>query len=63
MPLPRRCAYCNAEFTPKRPWGRYCSKRCRWAARPARQRQQEVTLRGVVRTAAKALGMRPEDFA
>jgi hypothetical protein len=26
------CAFCEREFTPKRPTGKYCSTRCRCAA-------------------------------
>ena len=58
-----QCANCGTDFHPKRPWGRFCSKRCRWAGRSARRRVQDAKLRDVVRVAAQALGMGPEDFA
>ncbi len=59
----RPCAHCGAEFTPKRPWGRFCSKRCRWADRPARRREQDAKLRELARAFAKEVGLTVEDFA
>jgi hypothetical protein len=38
-----RCAHCEAEFTPKRTTGKYCSTRCR-AAAWQRQRNDELAL-------------------
>lgn len=37
-----RCAHCDAEFTPKRTTGRFCSAKCR-AAAWQRKREAELT--------------------
>jgi len=37
-----RCAYCEAEFTPKRTTGKYCSAKCRAAAWQA-NREHELS--------------------
>ena len=57
-----RCANCDAEFTPKRPWARFCSKRCRWAARAVRRQAHDAKLRELVKVLAKAAGLGAEDF-
>ncbi len=56
------CAHCGKEFHPKRPWGRFCSKRCRWAARPTRQRQHEARFRALAVAFAKEAGLTADDF-
>ncbi len=57
------CEHCGAEFSPKRPWGRYCSKACRYAGQAARRREQGAALRRLVKVLAKKAGLRAEDFA
>ncbi len=57
------CAHCQAEFEPKRPWGRFCSKACRWADQATRRREQMTGLRELAKALAKKAGLRPEDFA
>ena len=58
-----QCATCDREFAPKRPWGRFCSKRCRWAGRSARAQDREARLRALVKALAKEAGLTAEDFA
>ncbi len=61
-----RCAHCDAEFTPKRPTGKYCSPRCRSAAW---QRNRADTLAVVedqltrALTRVRALRGNPKDCA
>ena len=57
------CAHCDREFEPKRPWGKFCSKSCRWAGQAARRRDQAAKLRELVKVLAKKAGLGPEDFA
>ena len=57
------CAHCDAEFTPKRSTGKFCSARCRSAAWQANRAKREDRLRGLVRVLAKEAGLTAEDFA
>ena len=42
--LPMPCAHCEAEFTPKRTTGRFCSAKCRTAAWQARRYRKLATI-------------------
>lgn len=58
-----RCAHCEAEFSPKRSTGKYCSTKCRCAAWQAERLHQEDRVKGLVKGLAKAVGLTPEDLA
>jgi len=58
-----RCAHCEAEFTPKRTTGKYCSTRCRCAAWQEERDDRERRLKGLVKVLAKEAGLTAEDFA
>ena len=55
-----RCAHCEAEFTPKRTTGKYCSTRCRCAAWQSNRAKREDRLRSIVKLLAKEAGLTAE---
>jgi len=58
-----RCAFCDCEFTPKRPTGKYCSTKCRCAAWKVRRDARDERLRHLVKILAKTAGVAAEDLA
>ncbi len=57
-----QCVQCDREFTPRRPWGRFCSKACRWAGQAVRRRTRATRQRELIKVLAKEAGLRAEDF-
>jgi hypothetical protein len=58
-----RCAYREAEFTPKNVRRLFCSGKCRAAAWQRKREEREHRLRGLVKVLAKEAGLRAADFA